>query len=397
MYPILQLLPKHDRRIKQGHLWVYSNEVDVKKTPLKNFQIGETVKVVNAQGKFMGYGYVNPGTLICARLLSRHENFKPSEKLISKRLESAAEMRERYFASPFFRLCYGDSDGLPGLVIDRFGDYFVVQITTQGMEQWKSEIINVLEKLFSPQGILFKNDSSSRAVEGLESYVELGLGDFPEEMPVIEGDVEFIAPIKSGQKTGWFYDHRANRQTVARWANGARVLDVYSYIGAWGLQSLAAGADQLFCIDASELALNYVAKSAKKNGFDEKVVQCQGKAFQVMSELRQEGEKFDMVILDPPAFIKKKKDFDSGLTAYRRGIELAIRLLRQGGVLVSASCSMHLQESQLLDLMRSTSRHLDRQLQIVHTGGQDVDHPVHPSIPETRYIKSITSRVLSAW
>ena len=397
MYPILQLKPRQDRRIKQGHLWVYSNEVDTKVSPLKSFQSGEVVKVVNGQGKFLGYGYINPNTLICARLLSRDENVKPSPKWLEKRIEAAMELRARFFAEPFYRLCYGDSDGLPGLVVDRFGDYYVVQISTQGMEAWKEQIVSALVKLCAPAGILVKNDASSREVEGLDNYVELARGDFPEELLVKEGDVAFTVPIKTGQKTGWFYDHRANRIAAAQWANGARVLDVFSYIGAWGLQTLQGGADSLVAIDASESALNYLDKSADLNGWKNKVTTMQGKAFQVMSDLRQNGEKFDLIILDPPAFIKRKKDLEKGMTAYRRANELAIRLLNPGGVLVSASCSMHLAESQLVDVIRSTSRHLDRQTQILSMGYQDVDHPVHPAIPETRYIKSIISRVVRAW
>jgi len=206
-----------------------------------------------------------------------------------------------------------------------------------------------------------------------------------------------VFPGNEGQKTGWFYDHRENRQYLTRWVEGKRVLDVFSYVGGWGVQAAVAGAEEVLCIDASELALDYVEKNAALNGVVEKVGTMQGNAFDCLKQLVDEKEKFDIVVIDPPAFIKRKKDFKNGLSAYKKLNELAMRLLTRDGLLVSASCSMHLPNDELLDVVRGAGRHVDRQVQIAYQGSQGADHPIHPSIVETHYLKAIFARVLPSF
>ena len=394
--PVLKLKPQTDRRLRAGHLWIYSNEVDVEATPLKNFIAGQQVAVENSQGKIMGLAYINPHSLICARLFSRDAKYLLDKSLLVHRLNIALSLRQAITDEPYYRLVYGDSDFLPGLVVDRFGDVLVVQIATAGMEAVKDDLVEALCKVLNPKGILLKNDSRIRRAEDLPESVEVVYGDVPEWLPLIENGVHFQAPVYQGQKTGWFFDHRASRARLADYVSGKRVLDVFSYIGGWGVQAAVFGADSVTCIDSSEFALDAVEKNAELNNVRDKVATLQGSAFDAMKMLIGEGERFDVIVVDPPAFIPRRKDIKSGEQAYRRINELAIRLLNKGGILVSASCSMHLKRERLTDILRASARHLDRELQILEQGGQAFDHPVHPAIAETDYLKVVFSRVLSA-
>lgn len=392
--PVLRLLNKADRRLRAGHLWIYSNEVDVKATPLKGFQNGEQAVIENAQGKALGVAMISPNNLICARLVSRDKNQMMDKSLLVHRLNIALGLRQRMNADGCYRLVYGDSDQLPGLVVDRFGDIFVVQIATAGMELLKNEVVEALCQVFKPSGILIKNDARIRAADQLPEYVEVAFGEVPDAAPLIENGVQFLAPVHSGQKTGWFYDHRANRARLKDYVAGKRVLDVFSYIGGWGVQAAAFGAESVTCVDSSELALQGVMDNAARNQVTERMRCVQGSAFEVMKAMVDDGERFDVVIIDPPAFIPRRKDIKQGEQAYRRANELAMRLLDRDSILVSASCSMHLARSVLVDILRLSSRHLDRQLQILEHGGQCYDHPIHPAIPETDYLKAVFARLL---
>ena len=391
----LSLKKYEDRRLREGHLWIYSNEVDTAKTPLKTLTAGEQVVIEDFAGKKLGIATVSPQSLICARLISRDVKHPLDKSLLVHRLNQALSLRERFYPEPYYRLVYGDSDGLCGLVVDRFGDYCVVQTTTAGMELVKDEIVQALVKVLNPQGILFKNDSKARALEGLASYIEVAYGEVPDLVPLVENGVKFFAPVHEGQKTGWFYDHRESRAQLQRVVKGKRVLDVFCYAGSWGVQAAAFGAAEVTCVDASEFALNIVQKNAQANGL-ENIKTLQGDAFTMLTQLKQQGEQFDVIVLDPPAFMQKRKDHANGLQAYRRINELAMRLLVRDGILVSGSCSMHLKTEELVDVIRGASRHLDKTAQVVFIGGQGADHPVHPAIPETSYLKCVMARVLGA-
>lgn len=397
MLASLRLKKNEERRIKQGHVWVYSNEVDTQATPLKAFEPGQQVIIEASNSKPLGMGYVNPNSLICARILSRSTKVDFNIKFLKKRFQAAQDLRELYFDEPFYRLVFGDSDGLPGLVIDRFGDVFSVQITTAGMEAVKDDIIQVLENLYHPQAIVMKNDTASRSLEGLALYEEVVLGELPESIVITENQTLFEIPVENGQKTGWFYDHRESRKRLQSLVKGKRVLDVFSYLGGWGVAAAVAGAEAVTCVDASEFALDGVDHNAALNGVADKMTTIQGNAFDVLNALKMEAEKFDIVIVDPPAFIKRKKDFKQGFEAYRRINELAMRVLEKDGILVSASCSHHLTRDNLLQAVQSASRHIDRNVQLFDQGHQGPDHPVHPAIPETEYIKTLFFKVSPSW
>ena len=392
--PALRLKPNADRRLRAGHLWVYSNEIDVAATPLNAFQAGDQAVLEAAGGKPLGIVALSPNNLICARLLSRDVRHVLDKSLLVHRLNVALSLRERLFDKPFYRLVYGDSDLLPGLVVDRFGDHLVVQLASATMERSKDAVIEALVQVLKPRGILFKNDSSARDAEGLERYVDTAFGVVPEWVDLEENGVKFQAPVLEGQKTGWFYDHRMNRARLAPYVQGKRVLDLFSYIGGWGVQAAAFGASEVFCVDASGFALDGVERNATLNGVAEKVTCVEGDVFAALKELKAAEERFDVIVADPPAFIKRKKDIKNGEAAYRRLNETAMRMLSKDGILVSASCSMHLEEDHLQNILLTSARHLDRNIQLLERGAQGPDHPVHPAIAETRYIKSLTVRLL---
>lgn len=389
----LRLNKNADRRLKAGHLWIYSNEVDIKETPLKNFAAGEPALVEASNGKVMAVAYVNPHSLIAARVMSRDPEMRLDRSLFVHRFNQALALRQRLYAQPFYRLIHGEGDLLPGLVIDRFGDVLVVQLNTAGMQALADEIVDALEKVIKPEVIVFRNDTGGRRQEGLEAHVEVVKGTLPDEVVLEENGARFVVPVLNGQKTGWFFDHRVNREWINRNVEGKRVLDVFSYVGGWGVQAAVHGAKEVMCLDSSGPALEQVARNAALNGVQEKVAVSEGDAFEALAALKAEGKEFDVVILDPPAFIKKRKDIPNGERAYARLNREAMRLLGRDGLLLSASCSMHLAPERLMDVVRGAVRHQDRHGQVIFQGHQGPDHPVHPAIPETSYLKALGVRV----
>jgi 23S rRNA (cytosine1962-C5)-methyltransferase len=397
--PPLRLKKNEERRLRAGHLWVYSNEVDIAATPLKDFEPGTPVRIEDSRGHSLGNGYVNPHSLICARLVSRDPQYVLDKSLLKHRLNIALSLRDTLFPQPFYRLVHGEGDGLPGLVVDRYNDVLVAQITTAGMEAQKDAIVAALEETLKPAAIVLRNDSGSRQAEGLESYTETVVGSAPENVLVEENHSRFEVDVLGGQKTGWFYDHRMNRARMQHYVKEQRVLDVFSYVGGWGIQALSAGAREVMCVDASAAAIDRIHHNAGLNQYDgkpvaDKLATAEGDAFEALKSLRQERERFDVVIIDPPAFIKRKKDFKEGLTAYRRLNQMAMQVLNKGGYLISASCSYHLGHDQLRDTVLKASRHVDRSAQLIEQGHQGPDHPVHPAIAETDYLKAFFVRVL---
>jgi 23S rRNA (cytosine1962-C5)-methyltransferase len=391
--PPLILRKNEDRRLRAGHLWVFSNEVDIGRTPLKAFQPGDLVEIQSASGHAIGSGYVNPNSLIAARILSRDPQHLPDRSLLVHRLNIALSLRERIYAKPFYRLAFGESDGLPGLVVDRYGDVLVCQITTAGMERLRADIVAALEKVIRPSVIVFRNDVGVRELEGLPLYVEIALGMAPATVLVEEHGLKFEAPLEGGQKTGWFFDQHDNRSRLLRYVKGRRVLDVCSYVGGWAVQAAAHGASETVAVDSSAQALEWVQKNAAANGVS--VETRQQDAFDALRDLRETGEKFGVIVLDPPAFVKRRKDLAAGKEAYRRLNQLAMQVLDRDGMLISCSCSHHMSAEDLLAAIQSAARHLGRDAQVLEQGMQAPDHPVHPAIPETSYLKAFYVRVVA--
>ncbi|MDE2070339.1 MAG: class I SAM-dependent rRNA methyltransferase [Gammaproteobacteria bacterium] len=391
--PPLILKKNAHRRLRTGHLWVFSNEVDIARTPLTAFVPGDAVEIREHGGRFLGSGYVNPNSLICARILSRDERHPPDRAWLVQRLNLALALRTRLYPQPFYRLVFGESDGLPGLVVDRYGEVLVAQITTAGMERMKDDIVAALAEVLKPAGIMWRNDVSIRELEGLPLYVDTAYGTVPERAIVEEHERKFEVALAGGQKTGWFFDQHDNRGRLARYVSGRRVLDVFSYVGAWAIQALAWGAHEALCMDSSASALALAEHNAALNGV--RVGVHKADAFDGLRALHAAGEKFDVVILDPPAFVKRKKDLAAGRDAYRRLNQLGMQLLAHDGLLISCSCSHHLPADELLAAIQSAARHVNREAQLLERGAQAADHPVHPAIPETAYLKAFFVRVLS--
>jgi 23S rRNA (cytosine1962-C5)-methyltransferase len=259
------------------------------------------------------------------------------------------------------------------------------------MEAMKAEIEEALVKVVAPKALLWKNDAPVRELEGLERYVATAFGEVPATVEVPEGGVRFQVSLATGQKTGWYFDQTANRAAFASHTRGARVLDVFSYAGAFGLQAKRAGAAAATCIDSSAAALAAASATADANGLEVELLE--GDAFDALEALAAERRRFDAVVVDPPAFIKRRKDHPKGLAAYRRINQLAMQLLDRDGLLMSCSCSYHLAPGELVDAVQRAARHLDRFAQLIGVGAQSPDHPVHPAIDETRYLRAFLFRV----
>ena len=388
----LRLKRGEERRLTSGHLWVFSNEVDSGATPLAAFAPGDLAQIRSQRGQFLGHAYVNPHALICARILSRDPALPIGRALIDARLRAALALRERLYRDPYYRLVFGESDGLPGLVLDRYGDLLVGQIATAGMEALQETVAEAVRELLSPAALYWKNDSAARQLEQLPQLAKGAFGEIPPEITAVEAGLRFAAPLAHGQKTGWFYDQTHNRARLVRylWPR-ARVLDVCSYAGAWGVTALKAGAAAASCVDSSETALDFARRNAQANGVALETIRSD--AFEAMKALHERGERFDVVVLDPPAFIKRKKDIPQGQAAYRKLNQLALSLIEGEGLLVSCSCSYHLAPEDLVAAIQTAARHTGRFVQILESGGQSPDHPVHPAIPETRYLKAFFCRV----
>ncbi len=392
-FPNLKLKHNEERRLAAGHQWVFSNEVDTAVTPLNAFKAGDLCRVVSDRDKFMGFAYINPHALISARILSRDPNYEPGDAtLFIHRLQVALALRERIYPQKNYRLVYGESDQLPGLVLDRFGEVIVGQISTAGMEAMKDHIVAAVKQVINPTAMLWKNDSGARELEGLEPYVETAFGTVPTTITIEESGVRFNVPVHDGQKTGWFFDQAINRQSLLKYVKGAKVLDVFSYLGAWGLTAAKAGASEVTCVDSSAKALELISQAAQINGLTVNTIK--GDAFDVLTSLHQQDKKFDVVVIDPPAFIKRKKDIPKGEAAYKRLNQLAMQLVERDGLLVSCSCSYHLEPRVLVDAVQRAARHLNKFAQIIEVGGQSPDHPIHPAIAETHYLKAFTARVV---
>lgn len=390
---VLRLKKGEDRRIRAGHPWVYSNEIDTTVSPLKQFSPGEEVRVESHDKALLGAAYVNPHSLIAARLFSRDSNDTLDTPFFIRHIQQALALRERLFAQPYYRLVFSEADQLPGLVIDRFGDDFVLQINTAGMELKKESVVEALRHLVpTTTSILYRNDSQIRTHEGLDTYVSPAFGTPPETLSLVENEIHFIAPLYKGQKTGWFYDHRLNRARLREYVANKRVLDVFSYVGGWGIQAATYGAERVECVEVSDFACDYILKNAELNAVANKVSVIRDDAFDALKQLLQTQQQYDVIVLDPPAFVKKFKDRKEGLIAYQRLNELAIKLLVPGGILFSCSCSMHVSMQDLIDILQRVAYRTQTTIQLIERGHQGPDHPMHLCIPETDYLKAVIVR-----
>uniref|UniRef100_E6PDN5 SAM-dependent methyltransferase n=1 Tax=mine drainage metagenome TaxID=410659 RepID=E6PDN5_9ZZZZ len=387
----LQLLPRADRRIRLGHSWVFSNEVDVAATPLLGLEPGSLARIEDARGHPVGLAYVNPRALICARLLTRDVRGHIDADWFGRRIARALQLRERHYPAPFYRLIYGESDGLPGFVVDRFGERLVVQLNTAGATALREPFFAALRDALAPTGILVRNAGSTRELEGTPILDER-IGDLPAEIEVHEGEMRLLAPLLEGQKTGYFFDQAENRARLARYIRpGDRCIDLFSYVGSWGVAAGLAGAASAICIDSSERAIEFARRNGERNGvaIDGR---C-GDALVVLAELAAQGMRADVVILDPPALVKRKRDLEPGAARYAALARAAVAVLAEGGTLISCSCSHHLPVDRLARIAYDAAREAGRPMQLLGRFAHGVDHPIHPAMPETEYLKALVLRL----
>ncbi len=382
------LRPEAHRRLLQGHPWVYSNEI-VMDAPAKAIAPGSVVRLLRADGQGLALAFFNPHPLIAARVLTRDLEATIDADFFAARLARARALRERLYGRPFYRLVHAEADGFPGTVVDRFGDLLVAQVNCAGMESLLPALLEAFERVLAPAAVLLRADSPARATEGLPSYVKLAKGAIEGPLRVEENGLGFLADPREGQKTGWFYDQRESRAAVARLAAGLSMLDVYSYSGGFALAAAAAGAREATAVDRSEAALALARQAAGLNGLAERCRFRRAEAFEELERLGAAGERFGIVVADPPAFVKSRKELKQGARGYRKLARLAASLVEPAGFLFLASCSHNM---PVEEFERQVARGLvdaRREGRILRAAGAAPDHPVHPALPESAYLKSL--------
>lgn len=383
----ITLLPGRQKRAEGGHPWIYSNEIAME-AATKALPPGGLVTVRKPDGKGLGVATFNAHPLVSARLLSRDATQKIDRIFLARTLRRALALREKLFAEPCYRLVHAEADGLPGLVVDRFGTALVCQFNTAGMALLETDVLAALDELLRPEIVVLRNDSSARLAEGLTGEVRVAKGTVDGPIEFVENGARFRADLLGGQKTGWFFDQRANRRFMSALGRDGRVLDLYTFAGGFAVQAALAGAREVVGIDRSESALTLAKEAASLNGVAARCAFRRAEAFAEMERLAQEDERFDVVIADPPAFIKAKKDVGAGLRGYRKLAHLAGALVAKGGFLFLASCSHNAELSAFAEAIRRGLADTGRNARILRTSGADADHPVHPALPESAYLKA---------
>jgi 23S rRNA (cytosine1962-C5)-methyltransferase len=377
-YPQVRLRPKEGRRLRAGAPWAFSNEIAM--TPeAKALPPGSLVRLEGDDGGHFGVAMFNPHSLIAARVLDTDPAARIDGAWMRARLAEASALRARMCDGPFHRLVHAEGDRLPGLILDRFGDAVVLQANSAGMERLTPLILEALDAA----RIVARNDASARSQEGLPEETSLLRGEAA-QVEVVEGDVRFPVDLMAGQKTGWFFDQRPNRDLVASLAGGARVLDLFCHTGAFGLRCARAGAASVTLVDSSAPALALAEQAAALNGLAG-VTARRGDVFDVLGAFG--GERFDLVICDPPAFAKSRKDAAAGLRAYGKLARMAAAVVAPGGFLFTASCSHHAPLGEWSAQIAWGLHRAGREARLLATTGAGPDHPVHPQLPETAYLK----------
>lgn len=380
------------RRLKAGYPWVFRSEV-INARESAALPPGQAVDFVRDKGDFVARGFFNAKPQLVGRVMTQSSKQKIDADFIHRLLRNALTLRETLYKQPFYRLVHAESDGLPGLIIDRYGDTLVCQVNTAGIEALFPDLEAALKELIKPAVIILKNDTSAREQEGLELYTKAIHGK-PQSVKITENDTVFEVDVMEGQKTGWFFDQRENRAWVALLSQGRSMIDVFCHTGGFGVTAARHGAKNVTCVDSSVPALEMVRKNAAHNGVAEKVEAIEGKAFDVMEKMASQKMLYDVVAVDPPAFIKSRKDMSAGLKGYEKLAKLAAPLVAPKGYLFFASCSHHAAVSELNDYVSEGIAKSGRPFQLVRTAGAAPDHPVQPLLPETGYLKALTYRFL---
>jgi 23S rRNA (cytosine1962-C5)-methyltransferase len=384
--PVLRIQAGRHKRVQGGHPWVYSNEI-IMDSAARQLPPGTLVALETASGAPLGLAMFNPRTLIAARVLDGDPAAVVDAGYLAEKLTRAKDLREQLYPGGHYRLVHAEADGLPGLIVDRYGQAVVVQANAAGMDRLLPELRQALENVLSPAAIVVRSDTPARRLEGLaDAAVDEDLSAV-ESVFVAENGATFAVDLASGQKTGWFYDQRDNRAAVARLATGARVLDVYSYLGGFAIGCARSGAREVIAIDRSESALALAAKSAELNGVSATTRFVRAEAFAELERLGAASERFDIVVADPPAFVKSKKDLAAGARGYRKLARLAAALVTPRGFLFIASCSHNVDRATFDEQVARGLHDSARNGRILLQSGAAADHPVHPFLPESAYLK----------
>jgi 23S rRNA (cytosine1962-C5)-methyltransferase len=376
------LKKNEEHRVISGYLWVFSNEIaSVRGEP----EIGDVVELIRHDEKFLGLGFYHPHSLIAFRLLTT-EREEISIAFFERRIQQALTLRKKLYPySETYRLVYGESDFLPGLVVDKYNEYLSFQALSAGIERKTTMICDVLESIFHPKAIIARNDIGIRSLEQLPIEKKVLRGTMSVTI-INDGNVKFEIDVLNGQKTGFFLDQRENRQTIHRYVRSANVLDGFCNEGGFALHAASAKATTVRGLDSSELAIAKAKINSRLN--DASGVEFEvGDVFDRLKEFYDEGKRFDVVILDPPSFTKSKKNITTALRAYQGINNTALRLINSGGFLITASCSHHITEEGFLSAIEQSAIKAKRRLQLLEFAGAAPDHPVHPAMPETKYLK----------
>ena len=389
--PIVHVINGRQKKLLQGHPWVYGNEIERVEGEIED---GGLVTVVDFRGRYMGTGFYNSKSLITVRLLT-HRQEGITDALIASRVKAACEYRRFVMSRPgtdSCRLIYGEADRLPGVIADRFGGVIVLQVLALGMERFTQVIADALLECEKPDCLLLQNDDAIRRKEGMECFTRVLYGKLPEENVIHENGIKLAVDVLGGQKTGYFLDQKDNHLFVRQFCKDARVLDCFSYIGAFALNAAAAGAKEVTAVDISEAAVQLIEKNAALNGAEITAV-C-ANCFDFLRAQVKAGEKYDVVVLDPPAFTKAHANMASACRGYKEIALSAMRLLPAGGVLATHSCSYHMPEEVFVNTVLSAAQDLHRQVRVITLRRQDIDHPVLAGYPESHYLKSLWLQML---
>lgn len=385
--PTISLRAGRHKRVRTGHPWVFSNEIEMP-AETKALPPGTQARFVDASGNTLGTGFFNPHSLIACRMVSETSE-AIDQKLIERRLRQALKLRQRFFTGSCYRLVHSEADALPGLIVDRYGDILVVQLNSAGMELIADQVIAALRAVIDPAAILLRNESPVRRLEGLEPETRWDGAPAPAPHEVMENRSIFRIDLSEGQKTGWFFDQAGNRAMMTGLAHGTRVLDLYCYLGGFAIQAAKGGAKSVTAIDRSEGALDLARQSADLNGVADLCDFRRATVFDATAEMAESDQKFDIVIADPPAFVKARKDIKVGARGYRKLARLSAALVAPGGLLFIASCSHHVAPALFAEQVTRGISDAGRRGAIVHSGGAGPDHPIHPMLPESAYLKCL--------
>ena len=377
------LKKNEEKRIKSGHQWIFSNEI---KDISDKIQTGEIVRCYDFSNSFIGLGFYNPHSLIAFRLISKKDEIIDT-KFWEEKISKALELRKQIYPNQnSYRVVYGESDDISGFILDKYEDYCVAQFVSAGADKYKHDILEAVQNVINPKGIMIRNDSHLRKLENLSGENEVYFGNIPDDIIITENNIKYYVNIKTGQKTGFFFDQRDNRLLFQKYCKNKKVLDCFTHTGAFGLNALKAGAKEVLFVDSSRPSLEIAAKNYELNGYKNFNALVADAQEYICSSQTQE-ENFEVVNIDPPGLIKSKKDFFAGYKHYAKLNEQAIRLLKNGGIFATSSCSHHLSMNDFKKMLQEAVTKANKKAIYLELSTQSKDHPILVSMPETQYLK----------